>query len=166
MYSTYTGYRYIHTHTHTYTHTYSLRSLEAWEAQQCSAVVNCELRGSGALELWSGSQNHKDTELQSQNGSCFLGDASKNHTFESLMGIFCLTKMPQQLYWSVQSNVLAQQLGPSVRSGCQWETPSVLVWARDSSNQKRHSRNRTLELKQKLKWQIEIRGYTQGISHL
>lgn len=55
----------------TLTHTYSLRSLEAWEAQQCSAVVNCELRGSGALELWSGSQNHKDTEPQSQKGGCF-----------------------------------------------------------------------------------------------
>lgn len=45
-----------HRHTHIQTDTLSLRSLEAWEAQQCSAVVNCELRGSAALELWSVSQ--------------------------------------------------------------------------------------------------------------
>lgn len=46
---------YTHMCAHTRRHAHSLRSLEAWVAQQCSAVVNCELRGSGALELWSGS---------------------------------------------------------------------------------------------------------------
>lgn len=94
--------KYTHPHTEKYphmrTHSRSLRSTGAWEAQQCSAVVNCEPQGSGALELWSGSQkpHRQESRRHKMAASRTMQKLGANkssvniHSFANYLKIFCV----------------------------------------------------------------------------
>lgn len=134
LYSTYTGYRHTHTHSHVHIQLTFIRGLRGPAVQCSSKLWTARIRGSRALIWESKSQRHRAAVTKWR---LLSWDASKTTQDFKVWGYFVSHRC---LNISIRSfdTLMSRFMGQKWLS----VVVSVLVWARDILNQRRHRRNR------------------------